>query len=184
MFRFVSCVINQSYLVCTSRAILYSPKSQWSAYSVEKYDVSNCNGYQGKFPWVLCLYWEWTVAGPSLKKAMPWLRRLVTGLSPQRPGFDPGSVHVRFVVDKVAVGQVFLFGFPLPVSFHRCSIARKNKKKLTTFIRGLHNKPQGCGASVASAAGPFITKISFKTRKFALTGERFERTASFQRKNA
>jgi hypothetical protein len=26
------------------------------------------------------------------------------------------------------------------------------------FITGLHNKPQGCGASVASAAGPFTAK--------------------------
>jgi hypothetical protein len=26
------------------------------------------------------------------------------------------------------------------------------------FITGLHNKPQGCGASVATAAGPFTTK--------------------------
>jgi hypothetical protein len=26
------------------------------------------------------------------------------------------------------------------------------------FITGLHKKPQGCGASVASAAGPFATK--------------------------
>jgi hypothetical protein len=34
---------------------------------------------------------------------------------PRRPGFDPGSVHLRFVVDKVALGQVFLrvVGFPL-----------------------------------------------------------------------
>ena len=39
--------------------------------------------------------------------AVPWLRRLVAGLPPQRPGFDPGSVHVGFVVDKVALGQVF-----------------------------------------------------------------------------
>jgi hypothetical protein len=31
-------------------------------------------------------------------------------------------------------------------------------KKLISFITGLHNKPQGCGASVASAAGPFTTK--------------------------
>jgi hypothetical protein len=27
-------------------------------------------------------------------------------LPPRRPGFDPGSVHVGFVVDKVALGQV------------------------------------------------------------------------------
>jgi hypothetical protein len=36
-----------------------------------------------------------------------WLRRLVACLLPRRPGFDPGSVHVGFVVDKVALGQVF-----------------------------------------------------------------------------
>jgi len=27
---------------------------------------------------------------------------------PQTPGFDPGLIHVRFVVDKVAVGQFYL----------------------------------------------------------------------------
>jgi hypothetical protein len=64
---------------------------------------------------------------------------------------------VGFVVDKVALGQVFsdYFGFPLSISFHRCSITRKNEK---IFITGLHNKLQGCGTSVASAAGPFTTK--------------------------
>jgi hypothetical protein len=48
------------------------------------------------------------------------------------------------------------FGFPLSISFHRCSIIPKNKKKtLIIFIAGLHNKPQGCGASVASAGRRF-----------------------------
>jgi hypothetical protein len=67
---------------------------------------------------------------------------------------------VGFVVDKVALGQVFpkYLDFSLPTSFHRCCIARKNEEKLITFIIGLHNKPQGCGASAASAAGPFTTK--------------------------
>jgi hypothetical protein len=50
------------------------------------------------------------------------------------------------------------FGFPLSVSFHRCYITRKNKKKLVIVITGLHSKPEGCGASVASAAGPFEKK--------------------------
>jgi hypothetical protein len=63
---------------------------------------------------------------------------------------------VGFVVDKVALGQVFpeYFGFPLSVLFHRCSIIRKNEKTLIIFITGLPNKPQGCGASVASAGDP------------------------------
>jgi hypothetical protein len=29
---------------------------------------------------------------------------------------------------------------------------------IVTFITGLHKTPQGCGASVATAAGPFTTK--------------------------
>jgi hypothetical protein len=32
----------------------------------------------------------------------------VADLSPRRPGFMPMSVHVRFVMDKVSLGQVFL----------------------------------------------------------------------------
>jgi hypothetical protein len=53
--------------------------------------------------------------------AVPWLRRLVAGLSPRRPGFDSGSVHIGFVVDRVALGQVFLrvLRFPLSISTHR-----------------------------------------------------------------
>jgi hypothetical protein len=45
------------------------------------------------------------------------------------------------------------FGFTLSISFYRCSITSKNNKKTIIFITGLHNMPQGCGASVASAAG-------------------------------
>jgi hypothetical protein len=48
------------------------------------------------------------------------------------------------------------FGFPLSISFHRCSITWKNERKIIIFITGFYNEPQGCSASVASAAGPFI----------------------------
>jgi hypothetical protein len=48
--------------------------------------------------------------------AVPWLRLLVTGLSPWRPGFAPGSIHVGFVVDR-HWDRFFskFFGFPLSV---------------------------------------------------------------------
>jgi hypothetical protein len=38
-------------------------------------------------------------------------------------GFAPSSVHVGFVVDRVALGQIFLqvFRVPLSVSFHHGS---------------------------------------------------------------
>jgi hypothetical protein len=54
-------------------------------------------------------------------KAVPWLRRLAAVFPPRRPGFQPGSGHIGFVVDKVALGQVFseYFGFPSQFSFHR-----------------------------------------------------------------
>jgi hypothetical protein len=34
--------------------------------------------------------------------------RLVAGLSSRRSGFEPGSLNVGFLVDKVALGQVLL----------------------------------------------------------------------------
>jgi hypothetical protein len=39
---------------------------------------------------------------------------VIAGFPPRRLGFKPGSGHVGFVVDKVALGQVFskYFGFP------------------------------------------------------------------------
>jgi hypothetical protein len=53
------------------------------------------------------LYAPATVLCKGLGAAVPWLRRLVAGISPRRPGFDSRSVHVGFVVDKVVLGQVF-----------------------------------------------------------------------------
>jgi hypothetical protein len=61
--------------------------------------------------------------------AVPWLRPSVSrrpaDLSPQRPEFGPGSVHVSSVADKVSLRQVCLqhFGFPCQsVPFHQCSV--------------------------------------------------------------
>jgi hypothetical protein len=58
-------------------------------------------------------------------KAVPWLKRLVAGLSPRKAGFGFWSVHVGFVVDKVALGQVFLrvlWFSPVNISFRQGSI--------------------------------------------------------------
>jgi hypothetical protein len=76
------------------------------------------------------------------QEAVPWLRRLVAGLPPRRPGFDRGSVHVGFVVDKVALGQGFLrvlLFFPcqfIPPVLHYT----EKLKKLIIFVTGLQNK--------------------------------------------
>jgi hypothetical protein len=49
------------------------------------------------------------------------LRRLVAGFQPRLPRFEPRSGHMGFVVDEVALGQVFseYFGFPCQLSLHR-----------------------------------------------------------------
>jgi hypothetical protein len=63
--------------------------------------------------------------------AVPRLRRLDVGLLPRKPAFDPGLVHVGFLVDKVALGQVFpqVLQFPrvnfIPLVLH---YAEKRKK--------------------------------------------------------
>jgi hypothetical protein len=82
--------------------------------------------------------------------AVPWLRRLVTGLSPHRPGFDPGSVHVGFLVDKVALGQVF----PRVLPFPPCQLhsLRGNTKKTDHLSLHLHSK--GCTISFKAAVRP------------------------------
>jgi hypothetical protein len=91
--------------------------------------------------------------------AVPWLGRIVAGHQRRWTGFDICQ-SVGFVVDKVALGQVFLRVCRfLPVSFNPPVLHYTEKtKKLIIFITGLHNKPQGCGASVTPAAGPFTTK--------------------------
>jgi hypothetical protein len=71
------------------------------------------------------------------------------------------------VVDKVALGQVFPPSTSVfPYKFHSIGAplhGKKNKEKLIIFITGLHNKPQGCGASVAFVAGPFTTTKKLPT---------------------
>jgi hypothetical protein len=49
------------------------------------------------------------------------IAQAISWLPPRRPGFDPRSGHVRFMVDEVALGQVFseYFGFHCQTSFHQ-----------------------------------------------------------------
>jgi hypothetical protein len=50
--------------------------------------------------------------------------------------------------------------------FHSTGAPLQGKtKKLIIFITGVHNKPQGCGASLAPAAAPFSTKRKEKKKE-------------------
>jgi hypothetical protein len=73
---------------------------------------------QGHFKWFgwykVCIFSKWLQI--QTRKAVPYL-----GFPPRRSGFEPRLDHVGFVVDKVALGQVFseYFGFPCQFSFRR-----------------------------------------------------------------
>jgi hypothetical protein len=79
------------------------------------------------------------------RKAVSWLRRLVAGLSPRRPGFNPGSVHVGFVVDKGAPGQVFLRASVFPCQFNSTGAPLIVKAEKTS------SSSQGCAISLKTA---------------------------------
>jgi hypothetical protein len=67
---------------------------------------------------IMCLQMDFMCNHMDLRK---FRLRLVAGFPPWRPGFDPGSGQVGFVVDKVALGRDFseYFGFLCQSSFHQ-----------------------------------------------------------------
>jgi hypothetical protein len=66
--------------------------------------------------------------------------RLIVGFPPQRTRFEPGSGHVGFVGDKLAVGQVFseYFSFPCHSS---SSVAGTRGQRVTNVASGFSLAP-------------------------------------------
>jgi hypothetical protein len=73
------------------------------------------------------------------------LRRLVAGFPPRRPGFESRWSHVGFVVDKVALGQVFseYFGFSCQLSFHRLLHTHHLSSGAGTIVQLVADVPSG-----------------------------------------
>jgi hypothetical protein len=80
----------------------------------------------------------------------------------RRPPTAEARVRSRVCPCGICVGQSGTgTGFSPSTSVFPCQFYSTGAPLLgkgQKIIIGLHNKPQGCGASVASAAGPFTTK--------------------------
>jgi hypothetical protein len=68
---------------------------------------------------------------------VPYLRRLVAGLSPRRQGFAPRSIHVEFVVDKAALRQVLSKFFGFPCQYHSTVVLHTR----ISSSAGMNNRP-------------------------------------------
>jgi hypothetical protein len=70
----------------------------------------------------------------STSKVVPLLRRLVAGFPLLLLGFEATSSHVGFVLDKVALRQVFSddFGFSYQFSFHRLLHIHHHRHQLSS----------------------------------------------------
>jgi hypothetical protein len=65
------------------------------------------------------LSWHGLWERKGVQKTVPYLKQLVAGFQPLRPGFASDQ-NVEFVVDKAALGQIVAeyFGFPCQL-FHQ-----------------------------------------------------------------
>jgi hypothetical protein len=97
---------------------------------IKKVSVCHMTNWEWCRYWDVCWWqWRWNVSRstklksvlsfpiPIIAQVVQCLRQWVADLPTRRPAFNPGLIHVRFMVDEVALGQVLLRALRLsPIS--------------------------------------------------------------------
>ena len=97
---------------------------------------------------------------------VPRLRRLDASLSQRTPGFDPVPVHVKFVVDNVALGQVFLRVVPFSFASIFPLMLQTRLHFNLTLVRRTSGQAWGL-----SKIWRFGYQCSIKLRRYAFKGD-------------
>jgi hypothetical protein len=102
------------------------------------------NGLSLQFTLLIPIRIRRNVTKVTGKTSLPWLRKLGAGLPPRRSRLDTKLVHLRFVMDKVAVEHAFLqilrftpaSIIPLLIYIYRCytNLATDSHLKTQTKI--------------------------------------------------
>jgi len=119
-------------------------------YDLWRYKETNWDALWGQglvTSWYL-LIWPWNCVlhynCHKMQQTVPWRRRLTAGLSSRGHCFGPRSVHVRFVVNKVALEQRFVAVLRLspatviPLMLHSLSFNSINVATGSVVKQGTH----------------------------------------------
>jgi hypothetical protein len=113
-------------------------------------------------------------------RAVPQLRWLVAGFPMRRPRFDPRSFYVGFLVDEMALGQVFFeyLDFPCQFLFHQLlynrlssgagTIGQKAKYWLTYQVDSVSPHPKKLKKKISILSGEVSVRFDLKPYYFTL----------------
>ena len=118
---------------------------------------------------------SWEQLAISNTVALRWLRGMVTSRSLWSPNFDPRPVHVGFVVEKVALGQVFppsTSVFPshshsssAGYSYIQLSPVLYKSWKLTALLSSTLTR----SAIIKDSTSPWVCKVSQQVALFIIS---------------
>jgi hypothetical protein len=80
------------------------------------------------------------------------LRQLVSGVSPQRPTFDPTRVHVRLAADSVSSQTTLPVHWVFPRQYHSTNAPRSSLSTYSSYQKEKRAKPGNLPKSSALSA--------------------------------